>query len=304
MTVPPPNTPAANPDAAFAACRNCGAAASGAYCPACGQETKIALPTARQFLREAAGRYVALDGRLWRTLYALLFRPGFLTREYLDGRRRRYLRPARLFLVLSLALFALLRFVSDPPIFAASEEPGAKGVIYSDDKGFDITFDDKMNIRVKGIDGALSKRVQERIDHFNKLPRQDKGEQIFQGVTRYGPYALLGLLPAFAALLQIVYVGRRRRYPLRPRKYAEHLVFGAHNHSFLCLALMLAAIPLQPLRAALAVWIIAYFLRAMKSVYGGSWIGVLARAFVMVIAYAVLFAFVTAGLFLSAVLLR
>jgi hypothetical protein len=36
------------------------------------------------------GRYVALDGRLWRTLGALLFRPGFLTREYLAGRRRRF----------------------------------------------------------------------------------------------------------------------------------------------------------------------------------------------------------------------
>ena len=57
-------------------CRNCGATAPGAFCPQCGQETTIALPTARQFLRDAAGRYVAFDGRLWRTLAALLFRPG------------------------------------------------------------------------------------------------------------------------------------------------------------------------------------------------------------------------------------
>ena len=65
------------PDGGVAAtCRNCGAAAPGAYCPACGQETKRTLPTLREFMREAAGRYVALDGRLWRTLGALLFRPG------------------------------------------------------------------------------------------------------------------------------------------------------------------------------------------------------------------------------------
>ena len=92
-------------------CRNCGAAADGAYCPACGQETRLALPTARQFLKDAAGRYVALDGRTWRTLHALLFRPGFLTLEYFAGRRRRYLRPSRLFLVLSLAMFATIRVV-------------------------------------------------------------------------------------------------------------------------------------------------------------------------------------------------
>ena len=109
--------PADLPDAAPAggrACRNCGAAAPGHYCPNCGQETRIALPTFAAFMREAAGRYVALDGRMWRTLYSLVARPGFLTQEYFAGRRRRYIRPARLFLVLWLLLFATLGFVQSP----------------------------------------------------------------------------------------------------------------------------------------------------------------------------------------------
>ncbi len=88
-------------------------AAPGAYCPSCGQDTRERLPTFAQFMREATGRYVALDGKLWKTLVALLFRPGLLTREYLAGRRRRYIGPARLFLVSSLVLFAALRFVSE-----------------------------------------------------------------------------------------------------------------------------------------------------------------------------------------------
>jgi hypothetical protein len=74
-------------------CRNCGASAPGAYCPSCGQETRERLPTLREFMREAAGRLVAFDGKLWKTLGALLFRPGFLTREYFTGRRQRH--PAR-----------------------------------------------------------------------------------------------------------------------------------------------------------------------------------------------------------------
>ena len=49
-------------------CRNCGAPAPAAYCPRCGQETLARLPKFTQFMREAAGRYVALDGRLWRDL--------------------------------------------------------------------------------------------------------------------------------------------------------------------------------------------------------------------------------------------
>jgi hypothetical protein len=293
-------------------CRNCGEAAPGAYCPACGQETRLALPTARQFLREAAGRYVALDGRMWRTLVALLFRPGFLTREYLAGRRRRYVRPARLFLVLSLALFALLRVTGDAPIIVTGGAPivvtggapdGGTALVRSDDDGIDIGFDDSMNVTVKGVEKAVPPRLKKRIEHFNALPRQEKAEQVYQGVIRYGPYALLGLLPAFAALLQVVYVGRRRAYPLRPRRYAEHLLFGAHNHAFVCLALMVATIPLTLLRTAIGIWIAVYFLWSMKLVYGGRWSGVLARALVVGLAYLVLFAFVVVGLLVAAVVL-
>ena len=109
------------------ACRNCGAEAPGAYCPSCGQETALELPRAGQFMREAAGRYVALDGRMGRTLFALLFRPGFLTREYLAGRRRRYVRPARLVLVLAIVLFASARLLADPDVIvhAQSDTPVA-----------------------------------------------------------------------------------------------------------------------------------------------------------------------------------
>jgi hypothetical protein len=57
-------------------CRNCGASVGdGKFCPQCGQETGFRLPTLREFLREAAGRYVALDGRLWRTVLPLVMPP-------------------------------------------------------------------------------------------------------------------------------------------------------------------------------------------------------------------------------------
>src|SRR3954469_15077396 len=109
-SIAPPADGGPSPDI----CRNCGAHATGHFCPNCGQETRIALPTFSAFMREAAGRYVALDGRFWRTIIALVARPGFLTREYFNGRRRRYSRPARLFLVLYLVLFAVIGLVQPP----------------------------------------------------------------------------------------------------------------------------------------------------------------------------------------------
>ena len=51
-------------------------------------------------------------------------------------------------------------------------------------------------------------------------------------MLRYGPYAMFALLPAFGFLLKLLYLGRARRYPLRPKLYGEHMVFAAHNHAF------------------------------------------------------------------------
>jgi len=151
------------------------------------------------------------------------------------------------------------------------------------------------------VDGPLKKRI----DRFNKLPRDEKIEQVIAGTIRYGPYALFVLLPAFAALLKVVYLGRRRRYPGRPRLYGEHLVFAAHNHAFLFTVLILTfAMSLSPIRQLLAFWILVYLAWSTHMVYGGSWLGIAVRGFALLTVYFVLFMLVTVGLLIVAVLLR
>lgn len=282
------------------ACRNCGAPAAGRYCPSCGQETRLALPTAREFLREAAGRYVALDGKLWRSLAMLLAHPGFLTREYLAGRRLRYVRPARLFLVLSLAMFAVLRLVSQSPIVIDSES--GRNVAAAGLPDAAAARDNGVEIDIRDLE-SLSPELAKRFERFRQLPRQQKAEQLYEGALRYGPYAMFALLPAFALLLQIVYAGRRR-YPDRPRRYAGHLVFAAHNHAFLFLIVIIAAaLPFGVVRVSLWLWAIAYFTWSMHAVYGGRWSGVLARGSLVAFVYTILFGFAIAGLIIAAAVL-
>lgn len=263
-------------------------------------------------LREAAGRYVALDGRLWRTLLALLFRPGFLTREYFAGRRRRYIRPARLFLLFSIGLFALLRLEGKPPAFVSDppSQGAHKTIAREDDAGHSLSIDSDLGVHIDGgtkldqIGGPWLEPLRRRAEVFNRLPGQEKQDQIFAGMMRYGPYALFALLPLFALLLKLAYIGRARPYPLRPRRYVAHLVFGAYNHAFLFLVVALfALLPSKLLRGMLAVWAIVYLLRSMRAVYGGRWSGVLARALAIFFAYVVCFAFVVAGLVVAAILL-
>jgi uncharacterized protein DUF3667 len=325
-------------------CANCGAPALDTHCPACGQNTRERLPTFGEFMREATGRYVAYDGKFWKTLGALLLRPGFLTREYLAGRRGRYIGPARLFLVSSLLLFATLKFATDaidmdeaiqfdPPKEPRSragggEKPDAREVpalpqlpgkpdaggksehgerlrnAGKDDKGDFVTLDDDLNLNLSELAGR-SGILAKPIARFNSLPRAQKIEQLKAGTLRYGPYAMFALLPAIALLQKILYLGRGCRYPARPRLYGEHLVFAAHNHAFLFVAGSLITVLGEGwIVGILATWMFVYLAWATRVVYGGGWLGIAGRAMVLGLAYLILFAFVTIGLVAAAVLLR
>ena len=61
-------------------------------------------------MHEFIGHYVAVEGKLWRTLKLLIFRPGQLTLEFLRGCRVPYINPLRLYLTMSLVVFALIKW--------------------------------------------------------------------------------------------------------------------------------------------------------------------------------------------------
>ena len=91
-------------------CLNCGAELQGQYCGQCGQRASGRLISLWELTRDAFGDLLELDSRLWRTLIPLLVRPGKLTRDYLEGRRARYMPPFRMYLVLSVIFFVVAFF--------------------------------------------------------------------------------------------------------------------------------------------------------------------------------------------------
>jgi hypothetical protein len=91
-------------------CLNCGARLHGQYCGQCGQRASSRLISLWELMRDAFGDLFELDSRLWRTLVPLLARPGKLTRDYLEGRRARYMPPFRMYLVLSVVFFVVAFF--------------------------------------------------------------------------------------------------------------------------------------------------------------------------------------------------
>jgi hypothetical protein len=91
-------------------CLNCGAALTGQYCGNCGQRARSRLISLWELVRDAFGDIFELDSRIWRTLWPLLFQPGKLTKDYLEGRRARFMPPFRTYLVLSVLFFLVLFF--------------------------------------------------------------------------------------------------------------------------------------------------------------------------------------------------
>lgn len=99
------NAPAAPTEPVRGSCENCGRPLLGEYCYACGQPVKGLVRHFSSILGDFADTVLNFDARLPRTLWPLFARPGFLTREYFEGRRVRYVSPVRLFVTISILTF-------------------------------------------------------------------------------------------------------------------------------------------------------------------------------------------------------
>jgi hypothetical protein len=89
-------------------CENCGALLHGPYCSQCGQKAADRIVPIWHMINEALEAVFELDLRVLHTLPKFLFLPGRLTKEYINGRRKRYIRPFRLYLFATFLLFTTL----------------------------------------------------------------------------------------------------------------------------------------------------------------------------------------------------
>lgn len=90
-------------------CLNCNARVHGKYCHICGQENIDPRETVWHLVSHFFQDITHFDGKFFTTLKFLAFRPGFLSGEYLAGRRASYLNPVRMYVFTS-AFFFLIFF--------------------------------------------------------------------------------------------------------------------------------------------------------------------------------------------------
>ena len=109
-------------EAGHGVCSDCGAQTSGNFCAECGQPTHVHR-TLLHLGEELLHGVMHFDARVWRTLPLLAFNPGRLTREWVEGRRTRYVSPLAIFLFTLFVMFFALSFMPQPsaPVVLAGD---------------------------------------------------------------------------------------------------------------------------------------------------------------------------------------
>lgn len=241
----------------------------------------------RDFVHELVAEHFGLDSKVARTLVALVRWPGRLTKEFIQGRRVRYVPPLRLYLSLSVLYFLLAAATGrlQPHEKRGGFEAG--GGIVRVDTTSTATMHTVDSVRAAISASSTQRRVpytskddflQDTLHSgtvtrwFKRRANQRIAELRTNGKSaaaaigtefqREMPDALFLLVPMLALMLGVAYFGQHRYY-------AEHLVFALHFQAFVFAALIVTLLPIPFLDVAIWIGGTIYAYRALRTVYGG-----------------------------------
>ena len=245
-------------------CLNCGATVEQRFCPECGQENTETRKSFHYLFTHFIEDLVHYDSSFWSTLKYLLFYPAKLTREYLSGRRQRFVVPVKLYIFISFVTFFITGFLMTGPkdkeeksfmkmttsvgkpkagitftpdtIITAKDTTINKNLLKSDQYGW---FNDYKSVRAYD---SIQKALPEE-DRFSKIPnlvmrklveiseKNTPREAInkFMEVFKQSiPKILFLYMPLFAFSLWLFH-GKKRWF------YFDHGIFTLHYFAFLLL---------------------------------------------------------------------
>ncbi|WP_298284838.1 DUF3667 domain-containing protein [uncultured Lutibacter sp.] len=91
-------------------CLNCGQPLTGNenFCSYCGQKNSTKALSFSVFLNNLFSGFFSYDSRFWRTFIPLLTKPGKVSKDYIEGKRQRFVNPFQLYLNVSIVFFLIL----------------------------------------------------------------------------------------------------------------------------------------------------------------------------------------------------
>ena len=296
----PPGTP----------CGNCGAILQGPWCHDCGQLGKDFHRSTWHLCAEAVEGLFHLDGRLWRTLPDLMFRPGRLTKAYLEGHRSPQIPPLRLFLVVLLAIFLIGGLTAGPGLgrvhsTTTTETNGRLVSTGSTTVGLSHLSPTQRAKLGQAIDsanvelGGTRPNVAATAWLRDRLKRTiDDPQRFYLILEQWSERFAFLMLPVAALLLSLAFVFQRQFYLF------DHTIFSLHSLSanglLICAVLTLSSV-FDEWAFLLLLAVPIHLFVHMRGVYRRSVLGTLTRMTVLSLgslaaALLLVFALVAVGL--------
>jgi len=297
-------------------CSNCDHPVDGKFCSNCGQSAKDFHRPFFSVVSESIGDALSLDNKFFHTIIPLFVSPGYLTKEFMRGRRARYTPPFRLYLFLTFFAFLLLSHNHRP------ETDSEKNLTFQNSEGKEVdimsyidevpeSIQDSINTRnlngtigvTKTNDSISKESVPNKpvhIEIFNKPVRGNEAIKNLINMWKLNPtlvmdtvfkklsQSLLFILPVFALFLALFYI-RRKHYLL------EHLLISLNFHSFIFVVVIVSELFIMT--GIKAVHSFAFYLYlliplqlflALKFYYRQSWFKTIIKFFLLSFIYNIL----------------
>ena len=253
-------------------CLNCGAELSGHWCAQCGQADNELRISLRRLGKDFLADHFGLESKVPTTLWLLLTKPGHLTREYLAGRRVRFLLPLRLYLTASVLYFLLLSLpffgrAFSPTLKLTGADAAAMDSANAEPRSDTVAMKARPSLTIRGervpvydTGSTADKFVQQRMKRFGAMSGEEAVHFFKSSFIRYMPNAVFLLLPVFTLILYLL-------YRKTGRFFAEHLIFTLHVHAFAFVVLTIGLVLPEALDVVIAIWILVYVFVALRRVY-------------------------------------
>lgn len=245
-------------------CLNCGTEVPERFCTHCGQENTVQHETFSHLVKHFVADVFHYDSQFFTTLKYLLFRPGFLSREYMAGKRVRYVNPIKLYVFVSFVFFfgvfalyhgdegehkkkgsslveaqagsrkdSLKTFTGTDALRKALEEDSSsvgKDVIEMSDNLDNIHSVDQFDSLQLTLPDSLryhgAKRLAyRRLISIKERYGNDTKKAMVEMFAHNIPKMMFVLLPLFALFMRWIYDKKKWLY-------ADHAIFAIHLHSF------------------------------------------------------------------------
>lgn len=292
-------------------CLNCGYEFKDEnnYCPSCGQQNHSLHVPFKHLVLEFLEGTIHLDTKIVQTFKYLVFKPGYLTREFNTGKRATYVPPVRIYIFVSFVFFLLIGLLAghNPETKIKLVKGGAEAKEEESSKLVQIGPSGEGKMSQQQLDSLMSSKkvknsavssfIVKQVKKSNEIDPKEYQHTLVKNIS----YLMFFLMPLFAAYIMLFNL-RKGYY------YYEFLVYSIHLHSFLFLLFSFFLICLRIYESGylvLAAFIISvvYFILSMKNAFPQKISSAVLKSVSLVVIYGISLSIFLIGTILVSVML-